>query len=210
MLKLLVADDHAIVRRGLIQIISEAGGILVVGEAGRASEVYEILAKTPVDILLLDINLPGINGLEILKQVRNDYPDISVLILTMFPEEQFAFRAFKGGASGYLTKESAPEELIRALQKISSGGKYLSASLAEKLACYIGTKDNSLPHQTLSDREFQVMKMLAASKTVSEIAQELHLSVKTISTYRARILQKMRMNKNADITQYAITNKLLD
>jgi len=209
MLKLLIVDDHAIVRKGLIQIISETGGMLVVGEAARASEVYEILAKKPVDILLLDINLPGVNGLEILKQVKNDYPEIAVLILTMFPEEQFAFRAIKGGASGYLTKESAPEELIKALHKISSGGKYISASLAEKLAFYIGTKDTDLPHQALSDREFQVMKMLAASKTVSEIAQELHLSVKTISTYRARILQKMRMNKNADLTQYAITNKLL-
>ncbi len=210
MIKILIADDHAIVRRGLAQIISEITDMTVLDEAENGQEVLDKLAIHKVDVLLLDINMPGKSGVEILKEVNKDYSSTAVLVLTIYPEEQYAFRVLKLGASGYLTKESAPIELITAIRKVSQGKKYVSASLAEKLAVYLEEGEDRPPHYKLSDREYEVMLLLASGKTVKKIAEELILSIKTISTYRYRILEKMKMNTNADLTQYAIWNKLIE
>lgn len=210
MIKILIADDHAIVRRGLAQIISEMSDMTVLDEAENGQEVLDKLAIHKVDVLLLDINMPGRSGVEILKEVKKDYSSTAVLVLTIYPEEQYAFRVLKLGASGYLTKESAPMELVTAIRKVSQGKKYVSASLAEKLAVYLEEGEDTPPHNKLSDREYEVMLLLASGKTVKKIAEELILSIKTISTYRHRILEKMKMNTNADLTQYAIRNKLIE
>jgi DNA-binding NarL/FixJ family response regulator len=210
MIKILIADDHAIVRRGLAQIISEITDMTVLDEAENGQEVLDKLTIHKVDVLLLDINMPGRSGVEILKEVKKDYSSTAVLVLTIYPEEQYAFRVLKSGASGYLTKESAPMELVTAIRKVSQGKKYVSASLAEKLAVYLEEGEDKPPHNKLSDREYEVMLLLASGKTVKKIAEELILSIKTISTYRHRILEKMKMNTNADLTQFAIRNKLIE
>lgn len=205
----MIVDDHVMVREGLKQIIDETSDMRVVNEA---SNGHEALSKIndKCDVLLLDISMPGRSGLEILKEIRNLAPRLFVLVLTMYPEEQYAIRALKAGASGYLTKESAPEELIEAIRKVARGGKYISMTLAERLALDLEDDSGKHPHEILSDREYEVMCMIASGKTVTEIADEMSLSVKTISTYRTRILEKMRLRTNAELTYYAIKNQLVE
>jgi len=210
MLRILIADDHPVVRQGLRQIIAETSDMVVVDEASNGWEVLSKVRASSYDVVLLDISMPGRSGVDILKELKDERPGLPVLILSIHPEEQYALRALRAGASGYLTKESAPDELVAAIRKISMGGKYVSSSLAEILASELGTSDEELPHKTLSNREYQVMRMIALGKTVTEIAEELSLSVKTVSTYRSRILEKMRMKNNAEITYYAVKNRLVD
>jgi two-component system invasion response regulator UvrY len=207
--KILIADDHPIVRAGFKQVISDMPDMVVADEAANGQEVLNYIRKKDYDLVLLDISMPGRSGLEVLKDLKSEKPKLPVLILSIYPEEQYAIRALRAGASGYMTKASAPNELIAAIRKISEGGKYISASLAEKLAYYLDGDASKPPHETLSDREYQVMLMIASGKTVTEIADELCLSVKTISTYRTHILDKMKMKNNAEITLYAVQNKLV-
>jgi two-component system invasion response regulator UvrY len=209
MIKVLIVDDHSIVREGLKQILSETSDIKVTDEAGNGQEALEKVWKNRYDVVLLDISMPGRSGLDILKQIRSDKPALHVLILSVSPEEQYAIRALKAGASGYLTKESTPNELITAVRKVSEGKKYVSASLAERLASHLEVKAGGSLHESLSDREYEVMCMIASGKPVKEIAEDLLLSVKTISTYRARIMEKMGMKNNAQLTHYAINSKLV-
>ena len=208
MIKILIADDHAIVRKGLKQILEEMPGKVSSDEARNGQEVLQKTWDDNYDMVLLDISMPGNSGLDILKQLKSEQPDLKILILSMHPEEQYAIRALKAGASGYLTKESTPNELVKAIRKISAGKKYVSASLAETIASHLDVMSEKPLHEILSDREFEVMRNIASGKTVKEIAGELSLSVKTISTYRARILEKMKMKNNAQLTYYAIHNKL--
>jgi two-component system, NarL family, invasion response regulator UvrY len=210
MLRVLIADDHPVFRRGLKQIIDDTPDMFVADEA---IDGWEALHKATIgdyDVVLLDISLPFKNGLDVLSQLKAARPMLPVLMLSMHPEEQYAVRALKTGASGYLTKESAPEEMLSAIRKVSRGGKYVSASLAESLASMLQGDDERLPHESLSNREYQVMCLIASGKSVSEIAQELSLSVKTVSTYRARILKKLRMTNNAELIRYAAKNELVD
>jgi len=209
MIKILVADDHTIVREGLKQIVADVGDMMVADEAGNGQEALQKIREGDYDVILLDISMPGRSGLEVLKDIRAERPKLPVLILSMHSEEQYAVRALRAGASGYLTKASAPDELIGAIRKVSRGRKYVTASLAEKLALEMDVDIRKPPHEMLSDREYQVMLMLASGKAVKEIADELCLSVKTISTYRSRILEKMNMKKNAELTLYAIQNSLV-
>ncbi|MCK4799058.1 MAG: response regulator transcription factor [Spirochaetes bacterium] len=209
MIKVIIADDHPVVRKGLKQILEESHHIVVEDEVSNGQELLEKLHTKNFDIVLLDISMPGRSGLDILKQIKYDKPNLYVLVLSMHPEEQYAIRALKAGASGYLTKESAPEELINAIIKVSRGGKYVSSSFAEKLAFSFTDDPQKPPHEKLSDREFEIMRMLASGKRVTEIAEELFLSVKTISTHRAKILKKMNFKNNAEITKYAIKNNLM-
>ena len=208
-IRLLIGDDHAVVRKGMKQILAETRDIVVADEAGNGREVLEKVRKNDFDMVLLDISMPGRDGLEVLKELKSLRPKLPVLMLSMYPEEQYAVRSLRSGASGYLTKDSAPDELISAIRKVSSGGKYVSASLAEKLAHKLGADMENPLHEALSDREYQVMCMIASGKTVKEIGEELSLSVKTVSTYRSRILNKMRLKGNAELTRYAIDNKLV-
>lgn len=210
MIRLLVADDHAIVRRGLREILSEAHDLSVAGEAATRDEVLAKVGERGLDAVILDLSLPGGNGLDLLAEVKHRRPDLPVLILTVHPEDQYALRALRAGAAGYLTKESAPEQLVEAVRKIVRGGKYVSATVAERLASSLGPDAARAPHEALSDREYEVLRMLASGKTVSEVAAELSLSVKTVSTYRTRILEKMGMRTNAELTHYAIKNQLVD
>lgn len=209
MIRLLVADDHTIVRRGIAQIIAETPDIIVADEARNGQEVLERIHKHSYDLVLLDISMPGRDGLEILKEVKGLKPKLAVLMLSMYPEEQYAIRALRSGAAGYLTKESAPDELIAAIRKVVSGGKYVSTALAERLAAKLEAHPDKALHELLSDREYQIMCMIASGKTPTDIAQLLSLSVKTISTYRTRILVKMHLKSTADITRYAIQNNLV-
>jgi two-component system, NarL family, invasion response regulator UvrY len=209
MLKILIADDHAIVREGLKQILADVPDMVVAGEAASGNQVLEMIRKERWDLVLLDITMPGGNGLDTLKQLKKEKPDLPVLMLSMYPEEQYAIRSIKAGVSGYLTKESAPEELIAAIRKVAQGGKYISASLSEKLATYLETDADKPLHELLSDREYEVVLMIAAGKTVSQIAEELSLSVKTISTNRTRALRKMGMSNNSEITYYAMKHGLV-
>ena len=210
MIRILVADDHAIVREGLKQILADVKDMTVRDEAAGGLEALAKIRGGEFDVILLDISMPGRSGLEILKEIKAEHPKLPVLILSMHAEEQYAIRALRAGASGYLTKASAPDELIGAIRKVSCGRKYVSASLAEKLAFELEIDTKRPPHETLSDREYQVMLMIASGKTVKEIADELCLSVKTISTYRTRVMEKMNMKKNAELTLYAIQNHLVD
>jgi DNA-binding NarL/FixJ family response regulator len=210
MINILIADDHTIVREGLKQILAETADMVVTDEAVNGLDVVEKAAKQNFDVVLLDISMPGRNGLDVLKQLRAEHPHLPVLILSMYSEEQYAMRALRAGAAGYLTKDSASDELILAIRKISSGKKYLGPSLAEKLAVYLEHGEDKALHEALSDREYQVMCMIASGKAVKEIGEELNLSVKTISTYRARILDKMRMKTNAALTHYVIQNNLIE
>jgi DNA-binding NarL/FixJ family response regulator len=210
MINILIADDHAIVRKGLKQILAETSDMVVTGEASNGYEVLEKVRNGHFDVLLLDISMPGRSGLDILKELKAERPKLPVLVLSMYPEEQYAIRVLKAGASGYLTKESAPDELVVAMRKVAQGKKYVSPSLAEKLAFDLEMDTTKPLHEMLSDREYQVLCMIASGKTVGEIAENLSLSAKTISTYRARILDKMNMKNNAELTHYAIQNKLVD
>jgi len=210
MIRIFIADDHAVVREGLKHILSEMPDVLVAGEAGNGQEVLEKVGRKDYDLILLDIAMPGRDGLEILKDLKLQKPKLPVLILSMFPEEQYALRALKSGASGYLTKDSIPDELIKAVRKILNGGKYISSSFSEKLLFSFDNDAETPIHETLSDREYQVLRMIASGKTLQGIADELSLSVKTISTYRTRILEKMGMKNNAELTHYAIKRNLVD
>ena len=209
MLRILLADDHAVVRRGVKQILVEAFAQAAFGEAQNAHELLELIGSERWDIVVLDLNMPGGNGLEALKQIKQDHPQLPVLILTMFPEDQYAVRTIRAGAAGYLNKESAPEELVQAIHKVLRGGKYISAAVADELVLYAQNEDDQPLHKHLSDREYQVLCLIASGKEVKEISIELALSAKTISTYRARILEKMNMKTNAELTHYAIQNGLV-
>lgn len=208
MIKILIADDHAIVRRGLIQILGEESDIQV-GEAGNPRELGQILKEQKWDVLVLDLDMPGKNGLDILKEVKTEQPKLPVLILSMHPEDQFAVRSLRAGAAGYMTKASAPDDLVKAIRKILKGGRYISETVADQLAFSLNTDVTKPPHELLSDREYQVLCLIASGKTVGEIASQLSLSVPTISTYRTRILEKMNMRTNAELTHYAIQQKLV-
>ncbi|HKA20302.1 MAG TPA: response regulator transcription factor [Blastocatellia bacterium] len=209
MIKILIADDHAIVRRGLKQIVSEQRDMIVGGEAENAREVLEMVRSNKWNVIVLDLNMPGRSGLEILKELKREQPKLPVLVLSVHPEDQYGIRVLRAGAAGYLTKDSAPDELVSAIRKVHRGGRYVSSSLAEALVLELGVESDRPRHKSLSDREYQVMTMIASGKTVGEIGEELSLSVKTISTYRARVLEKMRMRTNAELTHYAIQNQLL-
>ncbi len=210
MIKIIIADDHEIVRAGLKQIMSEDPELTVAGEAVDGQELLEEVRKEDFDVILLDIKMPGRSGLDILKQLKIEKPDIPVIVLSMHPEDQYALRALKAGASGYLTKETASDQLIDSIKKVHGGGKYISETLAERLADSIASGREAPAHTYLTDREFQVACMIASGKTITDIARELFLSVKTISTYRQRILEKMNMKNNAELTHYMIKNNLLD
>jgi DNA-binding NarL/FixJ family response regulator len=210
MIKILLADDHAVVRQGLKQILTEILEVGTIGEAATGEEALRLVRAEPWDVLVLDMSMPGRGGLEVLKDVRRERPLTKVLVLSMHPEDQFAVRMLKAGASAYLTKDSAPAELVAAIRKIMTGGKYISSTLAEKLAFDIDRDTDKPLHETLSDREFQVLRMLAAGQAVQQIADELMLSAKTISTYRARILDKLGLKSNAEMILYAIQNHLVE
>ena len=210
MISVLIADDHTVVRQGLKQILSADKQMSVVAEATNGIEVLRALERARVDVLILDVTMPGKNGLDTLKEVKRNYPALPVLVLSMHPEDQFAIRMLRAGASGYITKESAPEELVEALRKVCSGGKYVSPQLAERLAMFIEDDNTRAPHERLSDREFEILRMLALGKTVTEVADELLLSVKTVSTYRSRVLDKMKMTTNAELTRYALQSGLIN
>jgi two-component system invasion response regulator UvrY len=209
-IKILIADDHAIVREGLKQIVAEEKDILVAGEAENSGKLMELLEKEKWNLIVLDINMPGKSGLEALKDIKRLYPDLPVLILSMFSEDQYGIRAIKAGASGYLKKVSAPTELVAAIRKIISGGKYINQSLAEKLAENIESTRKELLHEKLSDREYQIMCNIALGKSAEEIAEELSISINTVYSYRNRILEKMAMRSNVELTQYAVQNKLIE
>jgi len=210
MIKILIADDHAVVREGLKQIISETSDMIVADEADNGQDVLDKVSEQNFDVVLLDITMPGRSGLDVLKQLKSKKPKLPVLMLSVHPEEQYAVRTLKSGADGYLTKGSATDELIAAIRKISQGKKYISSSLAEKLAFDLDLDHEKPRHEMLSDREYQVMSMIASGKSVKEIADELSLSVQTISTYRSRILEKMKMKNNAEIIYYAVKQGLVD
>lgn len=213
MIRILIADDHAIVRQGLKNIVAIDSRMSVVDEARNGTELLDLVRRQPVDVVILDVSMPGRNGLETLKELKRDYPDLPVIVLSMYPEDQYAVRAFKAGAAGYMTKESAPEELVTAIKKAFEGGKYISPSVAELLAAHVGGSGggdaSGEPHKTLSNREYEVFLLLASGKTVGQISADLNLSVKTISTYRTRILEKMRAQTNAELNRYALDFKLL-
>jgi two-component system invasion response regulator UvrY len=209
MIKILIIDDHPIVRRGLKEIVSEEPDIVVAGEAQNSREALELIRKQKWDVVVLDITMPDSNGLEILKQLRKERPKLPVLVLSIHSEEQYAVRVLKSGGAGFMNKEAAPAELVKAIRKVVAGGKYVSPTLAERLAFDLESGERQL-HENLSDREFQVMCMIASGRTVKEIAKELFLSVKTVSTHRTRILKKMKMRTNAELTYYAVRNRLVD
>jgi two-component system, NarL family, invasion response regulator UvrY len=208
MTRIFIADDHVLILEGLKKILREESDMLVVGEAHNGVETVERIRKTECDILLLDLSLPDKSGLEILKEVKKQFPHLHVLILSMFPEEVFAVRALKAGADGYLTKDSAAKELVLALRKVADGRKYVSEALSQKLAFDVAGGGGRAPHEDLSDREFQVLRMIGAGKTVTQIAAELNVSVSTVNTHRSHILEKMGMHTNAELMHYAIENKL--
>jgi DNA-binding NarL/FixJ family response regulator len=212
MIRVLIADDHAVVRNGLKQILTDSGSMTVVAEAENGIEAVQKVRALEggVDVVVLDISMPGTSGIDALKMIRDVAPKLPVLILSMYPEEQYAVRLIKSGASGYMTKETAPQELVDAIHKVAAGKKYISPSVAEMLAEEVGGGNSSLLHASLSDREYQILLKLASGKTVSGIADEMALSVKTISTYRSRILGKMRMKNNAELTHYVISHHLAE
>jgi DNA-binding NarL/FixJ family response regulator len=209
-MKILLADDHTVVRKGLKQILAEAFKRATFGEAGTGQQALERVWKEPWDIVILDLTMPGRSGLEVLKEIKQTRPKLPVLILSMHPEDQFAVRLLKAGAAGYMTKESAAEELVGAVNKAIAGGRYVSAKFGEKLAGLLANNGGDVPHESLSDREFLILRLIASGKPVSLIARELSLSVKTISTYRVRLLEKMAMTNNAQLVQYAFQHHLVE
>ncbi len=210
MTRILLADDHTLVREGLKQILGMADGFSVEGEASNGAEALALLRQRPCDVLLLDLSMPGRSGVELIRQIKDEFPRVPILVLTMHGEQQYAVRALKAGASGYLTKESAAAELVAAVRKVADGGVYLNMDIAEKIARDFQPTTTALPHQQLSDREYSVFRHLAMGRTIGEIAALLCISGKTISTYKTRIQQKMRINNQAELIHYAIKHKLLD
>lgn len=209
MTNIMIADDHSVVRRGIKQILSEETDLKVAGEASNSEEIFSLLNNEKWDLLILDISMPGKSGLDILLDLKKMKPEMKILILSMHPEKEIALRALKTGADGYLNKDIVPGELIRAIRKVIGGGKYISSNLAETLIFSSGKDISKQPHEDLSEREFQVLCLLASGHSLTQIAEKLTLSVKTISTYRSRILQKMNLKSNVDITHYAIKHKLV-
>ncbi len=210
MIRILIADDHPVVRAGMRQIIDNDPNICVTAEAASGEEVREAVTRSEFDVLLLDISMPEPSGIDLLQKLKAARCSAAILFMSMYPEDQFAVRLLKSGASGYLTKESAPDQLISAIHKVAEGGRYISPSLAEILADNLTVASGRPAHETLSNREYQIFCMLASGKSVSETAVELSLSVKTVSTYRSRILDKMKMTKNAEFTYYAVKKGLID
>jgi two-component system invasion response regulator UvrY len=210
MIKVMIADDHVLIREGLKKLLSKESDISVQAEAQSVDEVIQHIEGGQFDVLVLDISMPGGNGLDLLKDLKQRFPSLNILILSIHPEEFFAVRALRSGASGYLTKETAADEVVKAIRKVAGGGRYVSPSLAERLASELNEKAGKSDHQVLSDREFQVFRMIAEGKTISAIAEELYLSKSTVNTYRARVLRKMNMKSSAEIIHYAIRNRLLE
>jgi len=210
MIKILIVDDHAVVREGLKQIISGNADMAVEGEAGNGNEALDKIKQHSYSVVILDIAMPGKNSLDTMKEIRLVQPHLPVLILSMYPEDQYAVRFFRAGASGYLTKKSAPEELVNAIRTVAKGKKYVSPALAEALVIELDTKTGKPLHETLSDREFQVLRMIASGRSTGDIAEELFLSGKTVSTYRSRILEKLHLKNTAELINYAIQNRLVD
>lgn len=209
-IRVFIADDHAIVREGLKQILADSRDIVVAGEAENGLDAIRLFPKSRCHVMLLDISMPDKNGIEVLKQIKKEYPDTQVLMLSMHREDQYAIRSLKAGAAGYLTKQAAPKELVVAIRQVASGQKYVSPALAQALAAQVGEDHETPVHDTLSDREYQTLTLIAAGKTVGDIAQELSLSVKTVSEYRARLLVKMKLKNSAELTHYAIRNHLVE
>lgn len=210
MIKIVIVDDHAILRRGLNQIITECGDMKVVGEAETSAQALRLIREQACDVMLLDITLPDRNGIETLKLVRKEVPKLQVLMLSSHPENQYAVRALKSGAAGYLTKQSAAAQLVSAIRQVYSGRKYVTAAVAEELANSIDQDSERPPHELLSMREYQTMCMIASGKSLTDMAAQMSLSVKTVSVYRARVLEKMRLKNNAEMTHYAIKNQLVE
>jgi two-component system, NarL family, invasion response regulator UvrY len=210
MLRILLADDHAIVRRGVAQLLLERGVASEVTEAETGMQALALAARRPLDIALLDISLPDINGIDVLKRLKRESPRLPVLMFSMYREDQYAVRALKAGASGYLSKTADPALMIGAIQQVAAGRKYVSPEMAEALATYVSLDTDRLPHEKLSDREYQTLCMLASGKRLTDIAHALSLSVKTVSVYRARLLEKMKLANNAELTFYVMSNRLVD
>lgn len=210
MIRVVLVDDHTVVRRGIRQILSDSDNIEVVGEASNAGEMMQILRTLACDVLLLDISMPGKNGIDALKSVKKEWPKLQVLMLSMYPEDQFALRSLRAGAAGYLTKHSPPEKVIEAVKRLASGKKYITPETAESLADVLDVNQDQAPHELLSDREFQTMRFIASGKTLSEVAEMLCISPKTVSVYRARLLEKMKLKNNSELTHYAIKAGLID
>ena len=209
-IRVFIADDHAIVREGLKQILAESRDIIVAGEAENGVDAIKLFRKAKCHVMLLDISMPDRSGIDVLKQLKKEHPEMAVLMLSMHREDQYAIRSLKAGAAGYLTKQSAPQELVVAIRQVATGQKYVSAALAQELASQLGDGYDGAPHEALSDREYQTLTMIASGKTVSAIAEELSLSVKTISEYRSRLLVKMKLKNSAVLTHYAIKNQLIE
>ena len=209
-MNILIADDHELIREGLKKVLLKQTDLKVVGEASNTVEMFNLLGQEDVDIVILDISMPGRTGLDSLTELKSRFPKVRALILSMHPEERFAVRALKAGASGYMTKESAAQELVQAIRKIAGGGKYISSSLAEYLAMEIGSDNDRQLHELLSNREYEIMIMISVGKSVGKIAEELSLSINTITSYRSRILEKMNMKSNAEIIRYAVKHQLVD
>lgn len=209
MIRLAIADDHPIVREGLRRIVSEDPGIGVAGEASSAAELFRLLSAAAVDIILLDVSMPGAAFIETLRALRDRHPSVKVLVLSAHPEDQWAMRSLQAGASGYLTKDHSPEQLVNAIRRVARGGKYVSESMAEKLAGMVDTARTRAPHETLSDREFEVLRALGSGMMVKDVAAQLRLSAKTVSTYRTRLLDKMGLKTKADLVRYVVLHELL-
>ncbi len=209
-MKILIADDHELIREGLKKVLQKEADLQVIGEAVNSAELFEQLNKKETDIIILDISMPGRSGLDSIAELKGIYPNIKILVLSMHPEERFAVRALKAGASGYMTKESAAHELVNAVRKIHGGGKYISSSLAEYLATEISMENNKQLHENLSNREYEIMILIGLGKSVGDIAEKLSLSVNTVTSYRSRIMEKMNMKTNAEIIRYAIKHQLVD
>ena len=210
MIRIVIADDHAIVRQGLKQILEESREMTIVAEHANGADALRWIRANECDVVLLDIAMPGMNGIDALKQLHEEKPKLPILILSIYPEDQYAVRLIKAGAAGYLTKESAPEVVVEAVNHVATGKKYISQAVAEMLANEFGTPEGKLPHETLSDREYQIFRLLSSARTVSEIAAALSVSVKTVSTYRSRILKKMQLRNNAELMRYAVEKHLME
>jgi DNA-binding NarL/FixJ family response regulator len=210
MIRVVIADDHTLVREGLKQLLKAAGGIDVIGEARDGHDVLKAIRESDFDVLLLDMSMPGKSGMELIKQVKSEKPRLRILVLSMHQEHQYAVRAIKSGASGYLTKDSASTQLVSAIEKVAGGGAFISAEVAEQLALGAMPQSEGLPHTALSDREYQVFRMLVSGQAVTAIADELNLSVKTVSTHKARLMEKMGIDNQAELVRYAIRHRLVD
>ena len=209
MIRVAIADDHPIVREGLRRIVSEDGGISVVGEASSAVELFRLLGSAPIDVVLLDVSMPGNTFVDTLKDLRRVHPSVKVLVISAHPEDQWAMRSLQAGAAGYLTKDHSPEQLVLAIRRVARGGKYVSETMAERLAGMVDSGRTRAPHETLSDREFEVLRALGSGMMVKDVAAQLGLSAKTVSTYRTRLLEKMGLKTKADLVRYVLTHNLL-